>query len=743
MITQILPIAPLINAEYPGIQSDWLDKLRDIIAHINANIDNINDLQKQSSGSAEDLIDISNRLGLLEVKVQDIGETLTSQQTDISTLKEDMLTVQDNISTIQGTLTDHATAISNLNKSVNEINDKIESINSQIVNINNSINEIVDDITDLKSLTAQHNTQIGTLNTAVDKLMDDMTAAEEDITTLKSETAEHTQQITDIMTDIGKLTTAVTDLETDLKSVNDTLSDRIESLQTAVQTNTNAISLINLNVGHLQDDIKKLEDSVTSNDTNISDIQTKINLINDDLDTIQEDVSVNTQAITRIDQTITHLSTDMDNLSTTVAALAKVVGNLQPGEIPSFSESGTAGQVWTKGTETNSIGAWADIPDALRFYKNSGSQGQVLTKGSAGSPGVWADPGVSSEDIDNLSKQLLSVSESVQDIESAFKTGSPGQFWTRGGNADALGEWSELSSFQFYSNPSPSHFKPSGWSMVVNFPYRLTITLSDISVDIECIGGATRSVFSNGNGQIYVFDIGMTTGVALLGIYSITPIVTFPSITDVALYSMFDGGTSGQVWTNNGNVGAWTNTFGRHPVSVSYTAPTPLIANHLYRINFKSGEACIVLGGGRNTVEIASQIFSISINVSNNTVNVFSEWGTNSPINPVIVSVEDITPDGGTKYKALDYRADVPGSGSIYAILEFHSPTATISTIRTPIFELSQPFIGSVSFLLGIVLSDDQIANVLFRYVPGSSNYIMVDSNYPATSVNVTFEYAS
>lgn len=531
MITNVLPIAPLINAEYAGIQSDWLDKLRDIISHINANIDNINNLQSQTSGSAGDLLELSNKLDTLSATVTTIGDKVTSQGSDIVSLKGDVNAINDTLSTVQSTISDHATQLASIDTKITSINNEITTINTAITGINTAISNLdteIDDLTtrttDLESLTAQHGTQIGTLQSAVDKLMDDMTAAETDIANLKTVQATHTGHIASIMSDISNLTTAVTALEKELNTVNQTLSDRLETLQQAVATNSSTIAAIQLQINHLQEDISELRTAVQTNVTDISSLKSKVDIINDDLDDLTNDVSVNTQAISRLDTESTHLLTEVSNLDTRITAVEKIIGNLQPGEIPSFSESGTEGQVWTKGADSKSTGA-------------------------------WSDPAVSVNDIDDVKSQILDVSESVQDLESKFtSTGTQGQVWTKGAVASSEGEWVDIPpSYKFYLNPDRQFIIPEGWKIIPNVPYRIKVTLSNITIDFALTAAASPVLFARGgaNSDIYKFEISHIQGIQFTGIFSANQITDFPSIINVKLFNFMDGGEPGQVWTKN------------------------------------------------------------------------------------------------------------------------------------------------------------------------------------------------
>lgn len=132
MITLVQPIAPLINVEYPGINSDWLDKLRNIIAVVNASIQNINDLQAQAGQHGDKLAGLITRVNSLDESIVTINDRLAGHDSEIANLDE-------NLESLYIIVTDVQNNIDAVNERMDEINTEVEGINAEITKLNKEI----------------------------------------------------------------------------------------------------------------------------------------------------------------------------------------------------------------------------------------------------------------------------------------------------------------------------------------------------------------------------------------------------------------------------------------------------------------------------------------------------------------------------------------------------------------------------------------------------------------------------
>ena len=230
MITLVQPIAPLINAEYPGINSDWLDKLRNIIAVVNESIQNINDLQDQAGQHDDKLADLISQVNSLLESIVTINSRLDGHDTAIADINS-------NLDSLQLIVTDVQNNIDAVNDRMDEINISIDEINAEITKLNNNIDTINTALADHKSL----------------------------IVDLQAHNADQDSKIELNRTDINNIIIRVDDHQTALVG-----------LQDAVVTIANQVNTINTLLAGLRSDLDNVSDQVRENIKDIDSLDDRL-----------------------------------------------------------------------------------------------------------------------------------------------------------------------------------------------------------------------------------------------------------------------------------------------------------------------------------------------------------------------------------------------------------------------------------------------------------------------------------
>lgn len=433
MVTNVKQIAPLINAEYPGIRSDWLDKLREIIATINVNIDNVNDLQSQAtdiSNSNQELIQeiatLKQNIETLEKTVTENNQAITTIQGDIASVKSDVTTLhndvaanQSAIAALQTTVADHTASIDSINAKIDSINTNITTINNSIDTINMSVQAHENRLDMLETQVADHTTAINALNTTVSDHTSKISSLESDVD--------------DIKDDIITLTTTATKLESDLQALDTSLKNDIALLNSSITSINNSISSLQSQITLLINDYTALEKRMkTIEDNGIVNFEGgtsgQVWTAGDSTtgkpatgywDGIPKDpdVSANTTAIADLQNHYTTLQSSVDTATNEISSLDSRVTATENDIAVKVNKddfsNGNIGQVWEADGIVDSVGHWSNgLITANNIISNhSASLAQVST------------------DIGNINTVLDGLRNDVNNLMSTFNGGVAGQFW--------------------------------------------------------------------------------------------------------------------------------------------------------------------------------------------------------------------------------------------------------------------------------------------------------------------------
>lgn len=480
MITLVQPIASLINAEYPGINSDWLDKLRNIIAVVNESIQNINDLQDQAGQHDDKLASLISQVNSLAESIVTINSRLDGHDTAIDDINS-------NLDSLQLIVTDVQNNIDAVNNRMDEINVAIEGINTEISKLNN-------DITTINATLEDHQKLIGDLqmhNVDQDgKINDNRT----DIVNLIRRVDDHQialvglqDSVATIVNQVNTINTLLVGLRTDLDNVSDqvrenikdidSLDERLETLRQTVGIQGNTITAMQNSIAHLQDDIAALNNRVDTNTQDIAGLKTTVNAINLTLTTMQDNIRILQDQQSAMQSTLDTVNTIVANHDTQITALLTDVASVKDDNLQinqrldaletavngkldaSVFDGGTAGQVWTAGdgTEHPTRGYWFTPPlapeiatrlDRLEQSKldasvfDGGTEGQVWTSTADAATGAWAVASVPQDVDDRISANTTAITtlQTGKLDKSVFNGGATGKVWTFGA---AEPEWAD------------------------------------------------------------------------------------------------------------------------------------------------------------------------------------------------------------------------------------------------------------------------------------------------------------
>lgn len=448
MIIKINHIGNLINADYPGIQSDWLDKLREIIGKINVGIDNVNDLQSQVTTTDGNLSELTEQVEQLRSDLDNLTTTVGDHTTAIGMLQQEMVAVKGDIATLQSSVDGIKADITAINVQIATINNSIAAINATLEDHTNHLATLDGNVTDLQQKDEELQSSIETNQHNIEKLQEITTNQGQDIAGLRRDVDTHTQQITDqlgaindltarvddhqtAITDaqaaIGNLTTQVTanvqhlldhnkqiaQLQEDVIMLTKDLTNleaRFQTLSQTVGVQANTIAAMQITIGHMQDDISQLGDRMTAAEGRIDTINTTITAINNTLASMQGDIKTLQDAMTAAQSNIDQLNTITANHDTQITALQ------QDKVDKTMFANGQDGQVWTAGDGTsNPASGYWHTPDIL--------------------PEV-------AERLDSLDTDVSGLKTSVSEIpetyvsRETFSGGTAGDVWTAGDGSE-------------------------------------------------------------------------------------------------------------------------------------------------------------------------------------------------------------------------------------------------------------------------------------------------------------------
>ena len=560
MITLVQPIAPLINAEYPGINSDWLDKLRNIIAVVNESIQNINDLQDQAGQHDDKLADLISQVNSLLESIVTINSRLDGHDTAIADINS-------NLDSLQLIVTDVQNNIDAVNDRMDEINISIDEINAEITKLNNNIDTINTALADHKSLIVDlqaHNadqdskielnrTDINNIIIRVDDHQTALVGLQDAVVTIANQVNTINTLLAGLRSDLDNVSDQVRE---NIKDI-DSLDDRLETLRQTVGIQGNTITAMQNSISHLQDDIATLNGRVDSNTQDVAVIKTTVNAINltltamqDNIHTLQDQQAAMQSTLDAVNTIVANHDTQITNLLADVSAIKK--DNIQINQRldaletavarkldASVFDGGSAGQVWTAGdgTEHPTSGYWFTPPLAP----------EVRTRLEA---------------LENTTEsQGLEIMEVQEELKnkldaSVFDGGSAGQVWTSTANA-VTGAWADAGVPQDVDNRISANA-----TAIAGIESQITTINEDVNKKLDA------SVFDGGSaGQVWTSTANAVTGAwadagvpqdvdnrisanatAIAGIES--QITTINEDVNKKLdASVFDGGSAGQVWT--------------------------------------------------------------------------------------------------------------------------------------------------------------------------------------------------
>jgi len=505
MITLVQPIAPLINAEYPGINSDWLDKLRNIIAVVNESIQNINDLQDQAGQHDDKLADLISQVNSLLESIVTINSRLDGHDTAIADINS-------NLDSLQLIVTDVQNNIDAVNDRMDEINISIDEINAEITKLNNNIDTINTALADHKSLIVDlqaHNadqdskielnrTDINNIIIRVDDHQTALVGLQDAVVTIANQVNTINTLLAGLRSDLDNVSDQVRE---NIKDI-DSLDDRLETLRQTVGIQGNTITAMQNSISHLQDDIATLNGRVDSNTQDVAVIKTTVNAINltltamqDNIHTLQDQQAAMQSTLDAVNTIVANHDTQITNLLADVSAIKK--DNIQINQRLDALETAVARKL-----------------DASVF--DGGSAGQVWTSTANAVTGAWADAGVP-QDVDNrisanataiagIESQITTINEDVNKKldASVFDGGSAGQVWTAGNGTDhpARGYW--------YTLPLEPEIA-TRLETLENTVDTLTVDIIDVQEDLKDKLDAT--VFDGGSaGQVWTSTANAVTG---------------------------------------------------------------------------------------------------------------------------------------------------------------------------------------------------------------------------------------
>jgi peptidoglycan hydrolase CwlO-like protein len=207
----------------------------------------------------------------LLVNSVDVGASLTSLQTQITSNDSDITTINTTLTSQQSQITSNDSDITSLQSQITSNDGDISTINGTLTSQQSQITSNDSDITTINGTLTSLQSQITSNDTDITSLQSQITSNDGDITTINTTLTSQQSQITSNDTDITSLQSQITSNDTDITSLQSQITSNdtdITSLQSQITSNDGDISTINSTLTSQQSQI-------TSNDTDITTLQTK------------------------------------------------------------------------------------------------------------------------------------------------------------------------------------------------------------------------------------------------------------------------------------------------------------------------------------------------------------------------------------------------------------------------------------------------------------------------------------
>lgn len=216
-------------------------------------------------GEPGEWIPIKNAGGLIDVKIEEINDTISELEIILNGQSSSILIVEDKLKNIENDISDITTQINKINYNLNTQTENITNINNEISDINIEINELRTDV----------DGNVERLDEVVGLIGGNLENNNNNLSSLKLSVTNNTN-------DINILNNKVGIIEKDLGNISGQVTTNINVMNNAISANTTGITNLNNSIKSMEDNITTVLESNAQIEQNYNELDTTIK------DTVQE-----------------------------------------------------------------------------------------------------------------------------------------------------------------------------------------------------------------------------------------------------------------------------------------------------------------------------------------------------------------------------------------------------------------------------------------------------------------------
>lgn len=302
-------------------------------------------------------------------KIKTINDKVASMDSELSDTSMAASTASSNASEALSTATDASSKVTAMDKRVTTNATNISSLQDSVNSLNGKVSTNTTDITTLKDNAATDEKNITTLqdslkatNTTVDGLTKDLKTARTDIDGNKTAIADAKTSISTLSDNLSKTNTdldtandAITDIKNRVSDTEKSITDvntSISDTNKAVKANTDAITSATDSVKALSEKTDGIKTDLATAQTNISALQNQQGTNTHDISELKTNDAGHEKAISSLTSQMTGAVGDISNLQKRVGDLEHEAAN-QPASRGLQSRQGISEYVLTRDTDPN------------------------------------------------------------------------------------------------------------------------------------------------------------------------------------------------------------------------------------------------------------------------------------------------------------------------------------------------------------------------------------------------------
>lgn len=331
-----------ISSTISNVQRDG-DDLREKQSQITQTIDSIEldvlDIQNVNGTHSTKIGNLEVRADGIDLTVSSIQESVTGNTSKIGSIEIDVDAVTTKVASVEDTATTNSTKVGQL-----EV--RAESIELSVTSVTTKAGQNETKIGNLEVRADGIEASVSSVTETTSSLTTRITGAEGTIQDLTGTTETHTSKISQLEIDVDSINLTVASSEESITTLEGTVSTlegevtslegvttgqatQIGTIHTTIETHTNKISQLELDVDSINLSVSSVETSVTTIQTDLSGVQTDVSGAESNISGLQGDVSGLQGDVSTLDGVTTTHTTKIGQLEVRANSIELNVSSLQ------------------------------------------------------------------------------------------------------------------------------------------------------------------------------------------------------------------------------------------------------------------------------------------------------------------------------------------------------------------------------------------------------------------------------